>query len=91
MSDEIGNPFDTAAQTGVIGRRPATKGYQDQAAAKTTVSESKGADRVKRTLMFIPDRARWLKIQAAVEGREMSDIVEEALATYEQLHPRTEK
>ncbi len=29
----------------------------------------------------------WLKVQAAQEGREMSDIVEEALATYQQLHP----
>ncbi len=51
----------------------------------------KKIERVKRTFMLTPDRATWLKVQAALERREMSDIVEEALATYEQRHPRKQE
>ena len=53
-----------------------------------TRQADKQPGRVKRTFMLTPERAKWLKIQAAEEDRDMSDIVEEALATYKQLHPR---
>ena len=43
------------------------------------------AGRVKKTILFEPERARWLEIQAARERRDISDILGEALALYEQF------
>jgi hypothetical protein len=89
MADKIGNPLEEAAQSGVLGRKQTfTPGQQDSTAARSqaTTEREQNRVRVKRTLMFTPARAKWLKVQAAQEGREMSDIVDEALATYQQLH-----
>jgi hypothetical protein len=90
MTDRIGNPLDDTAQSGIIGRRPTVTPRQSEPVPPknhTTPNSAQAPARVKRTLMFTPQRAKWLKVQAAQEGREMSDIVEEALATYQQLHP----
>jgi len=38
---------------------------------------------VKRTILFTPERAKWLKVRAAMAEKEMSAIVEEALALWE--------
>ena len=91
--DKIGDPLAEAATTGVIGRRPSFAQPQAQTRPAPARPDPDGeqeeqkALRVKRTLMFTPQRAKWLKVQAAQEGREMSEIIEEALATYQQLHP----
>ena len=94
MTDKIGDPLANAAATGTLGQRKtltsvAKPAEQSQASSQEQPGQEK-EERVKRTLMFTPERAKWLKVQAALEGREMSDIVEEALATYQQLHPRTQ-
>jgi hypothetical protein len=91
----IGNPLADAAKSGVIGQQRApittrsgqSAGPASQARQQDDESQGKEPERVKRTFMLTPERARWLKIQAAIEGREMSDIVDEALETYKQLHP----
>jgi len=48
---------------------------------------SKHPDWKKQTLLLPPSLMTWLKIQAAMEGREMSEIAVDALETYKQLHP----
>ncbi len=82
MPDKIGDPLANAAQSGVLGRRPSltTKPIEQ-------APEKKDEARVKKTLLFSPQRAKWLKIRAAQEERDMSDIAEDALAMYQQLHP----
>lgn len=89
MADKIGNPLDDAAASGMLGRKQTLTSKQPEPSvtrSQATTNENQEPARKKRTLMFTPYRAKWLKVQAAQEGREMSDIVEEALATYQQLH-----
>ncbi len=83
MTDKIGDPLAEAAQSGVLGRRPITSMQPPQG---DQVKQE--PQRVKRTLMFSPALAKWLKVQAAQEEREMSEIVADALETYKQLHPQ---
>ncbi len=91
---EIGNPLTQAFQAGSIGssRTPITSKTQPNVPAQQKRSDEEGADkdtveRKKSTFMLTPYRKQWLQVMAALEGREQSDILEEALATYEQLHP----
>ena len=87
---QIGDPLKDAATSGVIGqqRTPVTAKSQTPGAAGQRKQEGEEVqERVKRTFMLTPERAKWLKVQAALEEREMSDIVDEALETYKQLHP----
>ncbi len=91
MTDKIGDPLAEAAQSGVLGRRPITSMQPPQPATRVQPQGDQvkqEPQRVKRTLMFSPALAKWLKIQAAQEGREMSEIVADALETYKQLHPQ---
>lgn len=90
MADKIGNPLEQAAQSGMLGqRRPLMSSLNQErqgVAEHTPQSDKEKPKRVQKTLLFTPSRAKWLKVTAAQEGREMSDIVEEALATYEKMH-----
>ena len=43
-------------------------------------------NRVQRTVYLPPPLAKWLKVQAAEEEREMSEIVAEALEEYRRTH-----
>lgn len=91
-ADKIGDPLADAATTGVIGKRPtfaATERGQSVPGRQGQSDQEKKNEREKRTLMFTPERAKWLKVQAALEGREMSEIVEEALEHYQRLHPQS--
>jgi hypothetical protein len=91
VTDKIGDPLAEAAQSGVLGRRPISSMQPPQPATKVQPlgdQVKQEPQRVKRTLMFSPALAKWLKVQAAQEGREMSEIVADALETYKQLHPQ---
>lgn len=44
-------------------------------------------ERKKTTVLLHPKRVKWLKIQAALKHKEMSEIVEEALALWEKVNP----
>ena len=92
-ADKIRDPLEDAATTGVIGgKRPsfaATGRGQHATGRQGQADQEKKTEREKRTLMFTPERAKWLKVQAALEGREMSEIVEEALEHYQRLHPQS--
>ena len=90
--DKIGDALRDAAQTGVIGaRRPATTRQpvlpEAKPAAQDEQREREKPERKKYTFMLSPALAKWLKIQAATEEKEMSDIVAEALESYRLLHP----
>ncbi|MGH2479449.1 MAG: hypothetical protein ACRDHW_07335 [Ktedonobacteraceae bacterium] len=72
-----------------VAQEPAAP--QSQAPASTVETGKNTTRKVKRerekkTILFEPQRAKWLEIQAATERREMSDIVGEALALYERLY-----
>ena len=105
---QIGDPLQEAAQTGVLGARrpigtrqeaPSTPApaaasepvapTQPQAVTEDrTVTKKSKPERRKKTILFLPERAKWLDIQAATEGREQSEIVNDALELYEKLHAK---
>jgi hypothetical protein len=104
---QIGDPLQEAAQTGVLGARrpigtrqeaPSTPApaappepvapTQPQAAIEEKFTKKGKPERRKKTILFLPERARWLDIQAATEGREQSEIVNDALELYEKLHAK---
>ncbi len=58
-----------------------------QQRARETKEETLEQERVKRTILFTPERAKWLKVRAAMAEKEMSAIVEEALALWEKVNP----
>ncbi len=70
---------------------PAAESYPEQAVSKQQARDMKEEvleqERVKRTILFTPQRAKWLKIRAAMAEKEMSAIVEEALALWEKVNP----
>jgi hypothetical protein len=48
-------------------------------------------ERKKTTILLTPERALWLKIRSIDERREMSEIVDDALALYERLYSEDEE
>lgn len=99
---KIGNPLTDAAQTGILGgqRRPlgvkqespttpatGTQAPIQQQRPQETKEPSTEQERIKRTILFTPQRAKWLKVRAAQAEKEMSEIVEEALALWEKVNP----
>ncbi len=69
----------------------ATQPYKEPTISKQQAREVKEEateqERVKRTILFTPERAKWLKVRAAMAEKEMSAIVEEALALWEKVNP----
>ncbi len=90
MTDKIGVPLDVdeTVQGGVLGpRKTITSKQTPQPVTKLKDEQvDKEPERIKRTILFRPAQAKWLKVQAAQEGREMSEIVAEALEMYKKLH-----
>lgn len=54
------------------------------------VQQSKGPERVQRTIYLSPALAKWVKIRAAVEEREISALAEDAFLLYRQAVERGE-
>jgi hypothetical protein len=64
---------------------PAPQTTELSAVRQSSTSKSR-SDRVQRTIYLPPALAKWLKVQAAEEEREMSEIVAEALEEYRRTH-----
>lgn len=90
---EIGDPIEQAATFGTIGgkkedtQEPGSKDSQElerlsvQAPSGSGVQTSK-TERRKQTVYLSPYLVKWLKVYAAQQEREISEIVEEALEAY---------
>lgn len=69
---------------------PATEPHREQipkTQQKTREKEeTQEPERIKKTVLFTPERAKWLKVRAAMAEKEMSEIVEEALALWEKVN-----
>lgn len=51
-----------------------------------TVQQLDRPKRTQQTIYLSPDIAKWLRIRAIEEEREISEIAEDALNTYKRLH-----
>jgi hypothetical protein len=84
----IGNPLEQAIVSGTIGKK--SEPAEDQAAASVPTPVRKVGrkptkkDRVQHTIYLPPVLSKWLKIDSFEEGREISDIVADAILVYKE-------
>jgi len=81
----LGTRQDTSVQSAAAPTRPEPTSAKQQ--ARDVQEASSEQERVKRTILFTPQRAKWLKVRAAMAEKEMSAVVEEALALWEKVNP----
>jgi hypothetical protein len=91
----IGNPLEQAIVTGTIGKKSEPV---EQAATETvpTPVQKVGRkptkkDRVQHTVYLPPVISKWLKWDSIEEGREISDVVADALIWYKERKARAAK
>lgn len=83
----IGTRQDAPSQPAAPAE-PVAPAPQPQVASENKTTKRGKPERKKKTILFLPGRAKWLDIQAATEGREQSEIVNDALELYEKLHAK---
>ena len=84
----IGNPLEQAIVAGTIGKKSELLEEQTSEAVPTPVRKvgrkPTKKDRVQHTIYLSPVLSKWLKIAHFEEGREISDIVADALVLYKE-------
>ena len=83
----IGNPLEQAIVTGTIGKKsePVEEQTEDVPTPVRKVGRKPTKkDRVQHTIYLSPVLSKWLKIAHFEEGREISDIVADALVLYKE-------
>ena len=91
----IGNPLEQAIVAGTIGK----KSEPEEAQATETVSapirkvgrKPSKKDRVQHTIYLPPVISKWLKWDSIEEGREMSDVVADAVLFYKVRKDHSDK
>jgi hypothetical protein len=84
----IGNPLEQAIVSGTIGKK--SEPIEEQAAEPVATPIRKVGrkptkkDRVQHTIYLPPVLSKWLKIDSFEEGREISDIVADAILVYKE-------
>jgi hypothetical protein len=84
----IGNPLEQAIVSGTIGKK--SEPVQEQGAESVPTPMRKVGrkptkkDRVQHTIYLPPVLSKWLKIESFEEGREISDMVADAILLYKE-------
>ena len=90
----IGNPLEQAIVSGTIGKKSEPVEEQGAASVPTPVRKvgrkPTKKDRVQHTIYLPPVLSKWVKIEAYEQGREISDIVSDAILLYKE-HTDTTK
>jgi hypothetical protein len=97
MTKEIGDPLERAATTGKLGGvSPAARATPPGPEKKTLEGGKSGMlevqtsttkeTRKQQTVYLPPALAKWVKMQAIEEEREISEIVTDALEMYRKLY-----
>jgi hypothetical protein len=91
----IGNPLEQAIVSGTIGKKsePAEAQATDAVPAPVRKVGRKPTkkDRVQHTVYLPPVLSKWVKMESYEEGREMSDLVADALLFYKERKDKAEK
>jgi|SRR5688572_7763167 hypothetical protein len=84
----IGNPLEQAIMEGTIGKKSEPVVEQAAEPAATPIRKvgrkPTKKDRVQHTIYLPPVLSKWLKIDSFEEGREISDIVADAILFYKE-------
>jgi len=84
----IGNPLEQAIVSGTIGKKSEPVEQVAPESVPTLVRKvgrkPTKKDRVQHTIYLPPVLSKWLKIAHFEEGREISDVVADALVLYKE-------
>jgi hypothetical protein len=84
----IGNPLEQAIVAGTIGKKSEPVEAQAAEIVSTPVRKvgrkPSKKDRVQHTIYLPPVLSKWIKIESYEQGREMSDIVADAILLYKE-------
>ena len=91
----IGNPLEQAIMEGTIGKKSEPVEQVATESVPTPVRKvgrkPTKKDRVQHTIYLPPVLSKWLKIDSFEEGREISDIVADAILFYKERKESTSK
>ena len=91
----IGNPLEQAIVAGTIGKKSEPDEEQTTESVPTPVRKvgrkPTKKDRVQHTVYLPPVISKWLKWDSIEEGREISDVVADALVLYKERKDRAAK
>jgi hypothetical protein len=91
----IGNPLEQAIVSGTIGKKSEPVAEQANEAVPTPIRKvgrkPTKKDRVQHTVYLPPVLSKWVKMESYEEGREISDVVADALLLYKERKDNAEK
>jgi len=91
----IGNPLEQAIVSGTIGKK--SEPVEQQAAESVPAPIRKVGrkptkkERVQHTIYLPPVLSKWVKIESYEQGREISDVVADAILLYKEQQDTTNK
>jgi len=91
----IGNPLEQAIVSGTIGKK--SEPVEEQVAESVPTPVRKVGrkptkkDRVQHTIYLPPVLSKWIKIESYEQGREISDVVADAILLYKEQQDTTNK
>ena len=84
----IGNPLEQAIVAGTIGKKQAPVEQQATDTVPTPIRKigrkATKKERVQHTIYLPPVLSKWVKIEAYEQGREISDVVGDAILLYKE-------
>jgi hypothetical protein len=91
----IGNPLEQAIMEGTIGKKSEPVEPQATEPVPTPVRKvgrkPTKKDRVQHTIYLPPVLSKWIKIESYEQGREMSDVVADAILLYKEQQDTANK
>ena len=91
----IGNPLEQAIVSGTIGKKSEPLEEQGAETVATPVRKvgrkPTKKDRVQHTIYLPPVLSKWVKIEAYEQGREISDLVADAILLYKDRQDSAKK
>ena len=91
----IGNPLEQAIVSGTIGKKSEPVDRQATEAVSTPIRKvgrkPTKKDRVQHTIYLPPVLSKWVKIESYEQGREISDVVADAIVLYKEQQDTANK
>ena len=91
----IGNPLEQAIMEGTIGKKSEPVEPQATESVPTPVRKvgrkPTKKDRVQHTIYLPPVLSKWVKIESYEQGREISDVVADAILLYKEQQDTANK
>ena len=91
----IGNPLEQAIVSGTIGKKSEPVDRQATEAVPTPIRKvgrkATKKDHVQHTIYLPPVLSKWVKIESYEQGREISDVVADAILLYKEQQDSANK